>query len=89
MEITLKELRREFEEHFDKTKPNYKHPGPLFGMAFYITRNNLGVTLEDIFLSRVSLDEHGDILYSKFVEMDSKNPYGRMSAYKDAMKNLL
>lgn len=89
MEITLKELRREFEEYFNKTNPNYKHPGPLFGMAFYITRNNLGVTLEDIFSGRVSLDEYGNILYSKFAEMDSKNPYGRMSAYKDAMKNLL
>ena len=88
-EIYLDDLKEEFKKYFLDKKPNYKKPGPLFGMAFYITRNNLGVTLEDVFSGRVSLDEYGNILYSKFAEMDSKNPYGRMSAYKDAMKNLL
>ena len=88
-EISLKQLRREFEEYFNKTKPWYKYPGPLFGMAFYITRHNLGIKLEDLFSGKVSLDEYGDILYTKFKEMNSKNPYSRMSAYKDAMKNLL
>ena len=42
-----------------------------------------------MFSGKVSLDEYGDILYTKFKEMNSKNPYGRISAYKDAMKNLL
>ena len=88
-EISLKQLRREFEEYFNGTKPWYKYPGPLFGMAFYITRHNVGVTLEDMFSGRITLDQYGDILYAKFFEMNSKNPYGRMSAYKDAMKNLL
>ena len=88
-EISLKQLRREFEDYFNKVKPWYKYPGPLFGMAFYITRHNLGIKLEDLFSGKVSLDEYGDILYRKFKEMNSKNPYGRMSAYKDAMKNLL
>jgi hypothetical protein len=87
--MTLKDFRIMFESYFNAKKPNYKYPGPLFGMAFYCTKHKIGVTLEDMITGKTSLDEYGDILYKLFSKMNSKNPYGRMSAYKDAMKNLL
>ena len=87
--ISLRQLKTGFEYYFRNKKPDYKHPGPLFGMAFYITRHNIGVRLEDLFSGKISLDEYGDILYRTFDELGSTNTYGRTSAYKDAMKNLL
>lgn len=85
----LYELKKEFMDWFYQTKPDYKYPVPLFGMAFYCTRHEIGVTLDQLFTGEVTLDEYADILYKLFKSMNSKNPYGRMSAYKDAMKNLL
>ena len=58
-------------------------------MAFYITRNNLGVTLEDVLTGKISIDQYGNLLLEVFKKMNSSTAYGRMSAYKDAMKNLL
>ena len=87
--ITIDQLKTGFKEYFEKKKPDYKYPGPLYGMAFYITKHNIGVTLEELFSGKVSLDEYANILYDHFYNMDSSNPYGRTSAYKDAMKNLL
>lgn len=87
--VTLRQLRTGFEAYFNEKKPNYSNPGPLFGMAFYITNNNIGVTLEDLFSKEVSLDEYADILYDHFYEMNPRTAKVRTSAYKDAMKNLL
>ena len=58
-------------------------------MAFYITKNDVGINIEDLFNGKISLDQYGSILLELFKKMNSSNPYGRMSAYKDAMKNLL
>lgn len=87
--MTLRQLRTDFEDYFHKKKPNYKYPGPLFGMAFYCTKHDIGVTLEDLFSGRVTLDEYEDILIDLFESLGSSNVMGRTSAYKDAMKNLL
>ena len=87
--MTLMQIKTDFKDYFYKKKPNYKNPGPLFGMAFYCTRNDIGVTLEDLFSGRVSLDEYGDILKDIFTDLGSTNVSGRTGAYKDAMKNLL
>lgn len=87
--LTVKEIRTTFEHYFKEKKPWYKYPGPLYGMAFYCTKHKIGVTLEDMFSGKVTLDEYGDILFKLFTKMGSKNAYGRASAYKDAMKNLL
>ena len=87
--MTYRQLKTDFENYFYKKKPNYKYPGPLFGMAFYCTRHDIGVTLEDLFSGRVSLDDYEEILRDTFTKMGSINVTGRASAYKDAMKNLL
>ncbi len=87
--ISLRQLRTGFEAYFNEKKPNYSYPGPLFGMAFYITKNNIGVTLEQLFSKEVSLDEYAGILYDHFYEMNPRTAKVRTSAYKDAMKNLL
>lgn len=87
--ISLRQLRTGFEAYFNEKKPNYGYPGPLFGMAFYITKHNIGVTLEQLFSKEVSLDEYADILYNHFYEMKPSTAKVRTSAYKDAMKNLL
>lgn len=88
-EILLDDLKREFKEYFLTKKPDYKNPGPLFGMAFYITRNDIGINIEDLFSGKTTLEQYGSFLLDVFKKMNSSNPYGRMSAYKDAMKNLL
>ena len=87
--ISLRQLRTGFEAYFNCKKPDYKYPGPLFGMAFYITKHNIGVILEDVFSGRVSLDEYADILYKHFYSLKAETATVRTSAYKDAMKNLL
>lgn len=87
--ISLRQLRTGFEAYFNEKKPNYGYPGPLFGMAFYITKHNIGVTLEQLFSKEISLDEYADILYNHFYEMKPSTAKVRTSAYKDAMKNLL
>lgn len=87
--ITLRQLRTGFERYFKKNKPDYKYPGPLFGMAFYITKHFIGVSLEDLFSKKVSLNEYSDILYDHFYKLNPDSAYVRTSAYKDAMKNLL
>ena len=87
--ISLRQLQTGFKSYFNEKKPNYSHPDPLFGMAFYITRHNLGITLEQLFSKEISLDEYGDILYNHFYEMKPSTAKNRTSAYKDAMKNLL
>ena len=87
--ISLRQLRTGFEDYFNHKKPDYKYPGPLFGMAFYITKNNVGVTLEQLFSKEVSLDEYADILYDYFYKLNPDSAKVRTSAYKDAMKNLL
>lgn len=87
--ITLKQLRTGFEDYFNHKKPDYKYPGPLFGMAFYITKNNIGITLEQLFSKEVSLDEYASILFNHFYILNPDSAKVRTSAYKDAMKNLL
>lgn len=87
--MTYRQLRTDFENYFYKKKPNYKYPGPLFGMAFYCVRHDIGVTLEDLFSRKVSLDDYERILRDTFAKMGSTNVSGRTFAYKDAMKNLL
>ncbi|MBR4496402.1 MAG: hypothetical protein IKP12_04660 [Acholeplasmatales bacterium] len=87
--ISLRQLRTGFEAYFNEKKPNYSYPGPLFGMAFYITKNNIGVSLEQLFSKEVSLDEYAGILYDHFYELNPRTAKVRTSAYKDAMKNLL
>ena len=88
-EIHLEDLKKEFKEYFLNKKPNYKKPGPLFGMAFYITRNNVGISIEDVLTGKISIDQYGNLLLEVFKKMNSSTAYGRASAYKDAMKNLL
>lgn len=88
-EIYLDDLKEEFKKYFLDKKPNYKKPGPLFGMAFYITRNNVGINIEDVLTGKISIDQYGNLLLEVFKKMNSSTAYGRMSAYKDAMKNLL
>ena len=87
--MTLRQLRTGFEDYFNRKKPDYKYPGPLFGMAFYITKHNIGVTLQDMISGKVSLDEYSDILYKHFYSLKADTATVRTSAYKDAMKNLL
>ena len=88
-EIYLDDLKEEFKKYFLNKKPNYKKPGPLFGMAFYITRNNVGINIEDVLTGKISIDQYGNLLLEVFKKMNSSTAYGRASAYKDAMKNLL
>ena len=88
-EIYLDDLKEEFKKYFLDKKPNYKKPGPLFGMAFYITRNDVGIQIEDVFSGKISLEQYGALLLDVFKKIKSSTAYGRMSAYKDAMKNLL
>lgn len=87
--IRLEQLKDDFKDYFYKKKPDYKYPGPLFGMAFYCTRHNIGVSLEDLFTDRLSLDDYEAILRKHFLDLGSTNVTSRTSAYKDAMKNLL
>ena len=87
--MSLRQLRTGFEDYFNRKKPDYKYPGPLFGMAFYITKHSIGVTLEELFSNRVSLDEYAEILYNHFYKLKPETAAVRTNAYKDAMKNLL
>ena len=87
--IKLEQLKDGFKDYFHKKKPDYKYPGPLFGMAFYCTRHDIGVSLEDLFKGVVSLDEYEIIIRKHFYSLKSGTARGRASAYKDAMKNLL
>ena len=87
--IKLEQFKDDFKDYFSKKKPDYKYPGPLFGMAFYCTRHDIGVSLEDLFSGRMSLDDYEQILRKHFYNLRSTNLTGRTSAYKDAMKNLL
>lgn len=87
--LSLKQLRTGFEDYFYCKKPDYKYPGPLFGMAFYITKHDLGISLEQLFSKEISLNEYANILYNHFYELNPGTATVRTSAYKDAMKNLL
>lgn len=89
--IYIERLKRDFKEWFYKTKPEYKYPGPLFGMAFYVIKHEdeLGISLQDLVSGKVSLDEYTDILKNQFIKLGSTNVSGRTNAYRDAMKNFL
>ena len=87
--ISLRQLRTGFEYYFKSKKPDYKYPGPLFGMAFFITKHNIGVTLQEVISGNVSLNDYSDILYKYFYSLKPETATVRTSAYKDAMKNLL
>ena len=73
-EIYLDDLKEEFKKYFLDKKPNYKKPGPLFGMAFYITRNNVGIQIEDVFSGKISLDQYGALL-DVFKKIKSSTAY--------------
>ena len=88
-EMSLKDFRRGFDLYFRNKKPDYRYPTQLYGMAFYIANNNIGITLEDMCSGRVSLDEYAEIIYNHFYNLKPETAKARLSPYKDAMKNLL
>ena len=87
--MTIKQLKLAFEYYFKEKKPEYRHPDNLISMAFYIANNNIGVSFEDLFTSKVTLDQYGEILAKHFQELSPEYAKTRTSVYKDAMKNLL
>lgn len=87
--MTLSQLKTNFKAYFSKKKPNYKYPGPLYGMVFYITKHDLGISLQKIISGEISLEEYESIIRNHFSNLGSTNLSGRTSAYKDAMKNFL
>ena len=87
--MTLSQLKTNFKAYFNKKKPNYRYPGPLYGMVFYIIKHDLGISLQNIISGEISLNEYESIIRNHFSNLGSTNLSGRTSAYKDAMKNFL
>lgn len=87
--MTLSQLKTNFKAYFNKKKPNYKYPDPLYGMVFYITKHDLGISLQQIISGEISLEEYESTIRNHFLNLGSTNLNGRTSAYKDAMKNFI